>query len=100
MTPMGRACGWAVAALLCLPVSSLACADVFRPAYLEIRELGGDQYDILLKVPAQGGDRRLSLDVAFPEGTTEIEPRRGLFLADAHVDRWRIARPGGLVGGS
>ena len=100
MTRTARACGWVVAALLCLALSPLAYADVFRPAYLEIRELGGDQYDILLKVPAQGSDRRLSLDVAFPEGTTEVEPRRGQFLADAYVDRWRIERPGGLVGGS
>jgi len=73
---------------------------VFRPAYLEIRELGGDQYDVLLKVPAQGGDLRLSIDVVFPPGTSEVEPRRGQSLEDAHVDRWRIERPGGLVGES
>ena len=92
---------WQVlAALACLALSSLACADVFRPAYLELRELGGDRYDVLLKVPAQGEDSRLSIDVRFPDGTVEIEPRRGQFLADSHTQRWRIERRGGLVGAS
>jgi hydrogenase/urease accessory protein HupE len=81
-------------------VSSLGWADVFRPAYLELRELGGDRYDVLLKVPAQGDDSRLSIDVRFPDGTLDIEPRRGQFLADSHTLRWRIERPGGLVGTS
>jgi hypothetical protein len=60
--------------------------------------VGAGQYDVLLKVPAQGGGTRLSLGVVFPEGTTEVGPRRGEFIADAHVERWRIERPGGLVG--
>ena len=98
MTPVLRICGWALAALFCLALAPLASADVFRPAYLEIRELGGDQYDVLLKVPAQGGGMRLSIDVVLPEGTIEIEPRRGQSLEDAHIDRWRIERPGGLAG--
>jgi hydrogenase/urease accessory protein HupE len=51
-----------------------------------------------LKVPSQGSDLRLSIDVRFPEGTVEIEPRRSQFVADGHTERWRIARPGGLVG--
>jgi HupE/UreJ protein len=95
-----RRYGRALAVLACLGVSSLACADVFRPAYLEIREIGGDRYDVLLKVPAQGEELRLSIDVVFPEGTVEIEPRRGQFVADSHTDRWRVERPGGLVGRS
>jgi hydrogenase/urease accessory protein HupE len=85
-------------ALACLAVSSPAWADVFRPAYLEIRELGGDAYAVLLKVPAQGDDARLSIDVRFPAGTVEIEPRRGEFLTDSHLQRWRVSRPGGLEG--
>jgi hypothetical protein len=79
-------------------IPSFASADVFRPAYLELRELAGERYDVLLKVPSQGGDRRLALDVRFPRGTVEVEPRRGQFAADGHTERWRIERPGGLVG--
>ena len=97
VSPLGRRL---LVTLACLAVSALASADVFRPAYLELRELGGDRYDVLLKVPAQGNDARLSIEVRFPAGTVEAEPRRGEFLADSHVQRWRIERPGGLVGTS
>ena len=34
----------------------------------------------------------------FPAGTVDIEPRRAELGAGAQVERWRIARPGGLVG--
>ena len=88
----------ALVALACLAWSSLALADIFRPAYLEIRELGGERYDVLFKVPAQGQDLRLSIDVRFPEGTTDVEPRRSQFVDGALVERWRIEREGGLVG--
>jgi hypothetical protein len=86
----------ALAGLFC--VGSAATADVFRPAYLELRELDADRYDVLLKVPAQGTDLRLSLDVRFPPGTVDVEPRRSQFVTDTHIERWRITRPGGLVG--
>jgi len=92
--------GRALVALLCLVLSSLTWADVFRPAYLEIREIGGERYDVLLKVPSQGDEMRLSIDVRFPAGTREVEQRRGQFVADGHIESWRIERPGGLVGGS
>jgi hydrogenase/urease accessory protein HupE len=98
-----RAAAWcrALAALACIAavlVPPLASADVFRPAYLELRELRGERYDVLLKVPSQGGELRLALDVRFPEGTVDIEPRRSQFVADGYTERWRIERPGGLVG--
>jgi hydrogenase/urease accessory protein HupE len=80
--------------MVCAPAS----ADVFRPAYLELRELDAERYDVLLKVPAQGDDLRLAIDVRFPQGTVEITPRRGQYLDGAHVSRWRIEREQGLVG--
>ena len=88
----------AAAALVCLGACASASADVFRPAYLELRELDAERYDVLLKVPAQGNDLRLSIDVRFPEGTVEVTPRRGQYLDGAHVSRWRIEREEGLVG--
>ncbi|HXS79576.1 MAG TPA: HupE/UreJ family protein [Gammaproteobacteria bacterium] len=98
-----RAASWcralaALASVAAVLVPPFAFADVFRPAYLELRELGGERYDVLLKVPSQGGQLRLALDVRFPEGTVEVEPRRSQFVADGYTERWRIERPGGLVG--
>jgi hypothetical protein len=97
MTSLARRYRCALVILASLTLSPLAWGDVFRPAYLEIRELGDDRYDVLLKVPSQGEEMRLSLDVRFPEGTVEVEPRRAQFVADGHTSRWRIERRGGLI---
>jgi len=85
-------------ALLCVTVALPCFADVFRPAYLELRELDGQRYDVLLKVPAQDDGRRLALDVLFPRGTVEVGPRRGELAAGAYLERWRVERDSGLVG--
>jgi hydrogenase/urease accessory protein HupE len=98
MTAPARRLGAAAAAVACLVASIPVSADIFRPAYLELRELDTQRYDVLLKVPAQGNDLRLSVDVRFPDGTVEIAPRRGAYLDGAHVSRWRIEREDGLVG--
>jgi hydrogenase/urease accessory protein HupE len=85
-----------LACLLALSLSApLAHADVFRPAYLELREVGGGRYEVLWKVPA---DRRFAGRVRFPEGTVQTSVRRGVAAGGAHVERWTIERPGGLVG--
>ncbi|MEB2345316.1 MAG: HupE/UreJ family protein [Deltaproteobacteria bacterium] len=90
---LGAAC---LVALACW--AAPARADVFRPAYLELREAGAGRYDVLWKVPAQGESLRLAAEVRFPEGTVETSRAPALFAAGAHVERWRIERPGGLVG--
>ena len=93
MTKFRLAC-----AILLFACVGAANADIFKPAYLELRELGDDQYEVLWKVPALGADQRLAAYVEFPAGTenlTEAQP----FISDgAWVERWRISHPGGLVG--
>ena len=84
-------------ALLLACFAWVAHADIFRPAYLELREAGEGRYDVMWKVPALG-EARLAVAVRFPEGTTEIGERTGLFSDGAHVERWQIRREGGLAG--
>jgi len=81
-----------------LAVAGLAHADIFRPAYLEIRETGNDQYDVLWKVPALGEEQRLAVYVKFPEGTEQVSEPQPFVINDAWVERWNIRREGGLVG--
>lgn len=95
---MIRACLVLVIALAA-GVAQLA-ADVFRPAYLELRQVDADTFDVLWKVPAQGDTARLAIHVVFPEGTTTVSDPRGQFAADAFVERWTIRREGGLAGGT
>lgn len=90
------------ALVLLFGLISLVCAsaqaDVFRPAYLELTELGGDRYEVLWKVPAQSEQVALALDVVFPKGTTSVDTPRSAFTGDTLIKRWRIERPGGLIG--
>jgi len=86
-----------LAALLLACMAWAAQADVFRPAYLELREIGEGRYDVTWKVPAQG-DARLAVEVVFPTGTTTTAPSQGLFSGGAYVEHWQVSRPGGLVG--
>lgn len=88
-----------VLALLGCLFATASLADVFRPAYLELKEAGPDQYEVMWKVPAQG-DMRLAIALKWPAGTQQVTPPRGFFAAGAYVERWRISRPGGLVGQS
>ena len=89
-----------IALLLC--ISSGAHADIFRPAYLELRETaqsGGvaDHYDVMWKVPMMG-DSRLAVRIRFPDGTLQLTPPQGVFTGNAYVERWKVSRSGGLAG--
>jgi hypothetical protein len=86
----------ATAILLCS--GFCAQADVFRPAYLELRETGDDSYDVLWKVPAMGQDRRLSVYVRFPADTEILGDPTVAVIDGAWIERYAVRRPGGLTG--
>lgn len=93
--------GRSVLALLMLCLAVGARADIFRPAYLELREAGSEsgeqRYEVMWKVPAQG-DMRLAVDVRFPADTRQLTAPQGMFAGGTYVERWQIARRGGLTG--
>jgi hydrogenase/urease accessory protein HupE len=76
---------------------TVAHADVFRPAYLEVRETAPQRYDVLWRVPVQG-DLRPGVQVRLPAGTIELSPRQRVVTGTAYAERWQISRPGGLAG--
>lgn len=86
------------AALVLLAWSATAPADVFRPAYLQLTEVGADRYDVLWKVPALDADTVLKVRPEFPPGTNDVEAHTSTFAAGAVVQRWRIEIKGGLGG--
>jgi hydrogenase/urease accessory protein HupE len=91
-----------VFALLACCFASITHADVFRPAYLELREAGQDAsgtvlYDVMWKRPTLG-DSRLAIQIRFPQGTTQVTAPQGVFNDTAYIERWRISRAGGLSG--
>jgi hydrogenase/urease accessory protein HupE len=87
----------AIAGILLL-ASLAANADVFRPAYLEIRELGNDEYAVLWKVPALGSDQRLSAYVQLPDGAEVVDEPRIVATNGNWVERLKVHYPGGLAG--
>jgi len=87
-----------VAAFLLFGLFSNATADIFRPAYLELRELGDGQYAVLWKVPALGNEQRLSAYVQFPDGTETVSNPRVTSNGGSWTERWEIRFPGGLTG--
>jgi hypothetical protein len=89
---------WVAIFSLLLAIAAPAVADVFRPAYLELREVGDDSYEVLWKVPALGDDRRLSAYVVFPADTEKLTEARIVVLDGAWIERYQVRRDGGFVG--
>jgi hydrogenase/urease accessory protein HupE len=69
-----------------------------RPAYLEIRQIAGDRYALLFKVPALGDEYRLGLHLKLPEGTKDLAPPQATFQGGAHLEHRNIEVRGGLNG--
>jgi hydrogenase/urease accessory protein HupE len=84
--------------LLALLLATGAGADVFRPAYLELREAGNGEYEVMWKVPVLGEELRLSAYVVFPEGTERLVKPRVVTSGGAWIESWRVRREGGLAG--
>ena len=87
-----------LALVLFVAFAASAFAHESRPAYLEVREITPETYDVLWKVPARGGDQRLSIHIAFPEDTRTLVEPVGTFADAAYLERSRVRRPGGLEG--
>jgi hydrogenase/urease accessory protein HupE len=98
---LNAALGCAFALLACC-FASVTHADVFRPAYLELREAGqdgsgADLYDVMWKRPTLG-EARLAIQIRFPQGTMQVSQPQGVFNGNAYIERWQISRSGGLTG--
>jgi hydrogenase/urease accessory protein HupE len=78
--------------------TSAVYADVFRPAYLELRELDQDNYQVMWKVPSPGSGTRLSAYVRLPEGTVDVTEPRVTEVEGAWIESWQVSFQGGLVG--
>jgi hydrogenase/urease accessory protein HupE len=87
-----------LAIVLLLVWPAMGEAHEARPAYLQLQQLDSDSYDVLWKVPGQGEDRRLALEVDFAEDVDAVGRVRRTYADNAFVDRWRVRRAGGLDG--
>jgi HupE / UreJ protein len=84
--------------LLLVVFAPQGLAHEVRPAYLELRQVSVEDYEVLWKVPGRGEDLRLGLHVLFPAGTVDASEHRVSSINNAFIERWKISRPGGLAG--
>ena len=73
-------------------------ADVFRPAYLQLRQLDAETFDVTWKVPALDAQTTLKVKPVFPAGTQELGLRSSIYAMGAAVQRWQVRVAGGLEG--
>jgi hydrogenase/urease accessory protein HupE len=85
------------AVVLTLLLQSVAHAHELRPGFLEIKQTGGETYDLRFKVPARG-DMRLGLYVRLPAECSEEAPSRVERIGNALLERSTARCPGGLAG--
>lgn len=79
-----------------LLTASPAAAHESRPAYLEIREISSQQYEVLWKRPAIG-DRVLGLSVRWPERCRNLASGAVQTVPGATIERRLLDCDGGLI---
>jgi hydrogenase/urease accessory protein HupE len=84
-------------ALILLLCPLTVSADALRPAYLEIRELTQDNFNLLWKLPAKG-DRTLRLYPQLPANCQSQGAVESAWVIGTRVDRQALHCRGGLVG--
>ena len=83
---------------LLLSVTASVQADVFKPAYLQLKQVDAEHYDVLWKVPAIDAKTTLKARPVFPDQTQELTIRTSVFVDGAAVQRWQVKVPDGLEG--
>jgi hydrogenase/urease accessory protein HupE len=95
---MRRRLTFAVVFAVLAVVQSVYAHEV-RPGYLELRQKDAGMYAVLWKVPAVG-EMRLSIHPRFPENCKPAGDVDSYRASDSYTERFSLACPGGLNGGT
>jgi hydrogenase/urease accessory protein HupE len=87
-----------VSLLLYLTLISTAWADVYNPAYLEIRQTGEETVAVLWKVPAVRLKQRPGIHLELPPDLKPISQRTMRSIDNAVIESFSATRPNGLTG--
>lgn len=79
------------------PISTQLSAHELRPGYLELKQTGYEEYNVLWKVPAKG-ELRLGLYVKLPDNCKNISNPYAYQASGAYIEKWTTACEGGLTG--
>lgn len=75
-----------------------AAAHEARPAYLGLRQVDAQTYEVLWKTPGLSEDKRLALDVEFAPDVARVGTPSVAYINKAFAQRWQIRRANGLDG--
>ena len=75
-----------------------AFAHEVRPAYLELRQISADSYEVLWKIPGRGDDLRFGVYVHLPGNCQNSGEIQTTAINNAFSDRWTVHCEGGIVG--
>ncbi len=67
--------------------------DVFRPAYLQLKQRDAETFDVTWKVPALDAQTTLKVKPVFPAGTQDVGLRSSIYTMGAAVQRWQVRIP-------
>jgi len=84
--------------LALLLAAAPAAADVFKPAYLQLRQTGPETYAVLWKLPALDEATTVGVAPVFPRGTSELGERQATFSSGSAAVRWNARVSGGIEG--
>lgn len=66
-------------ALLLLLSCQFAIADDFKPAYLQLKQIDENTYEVMWKLPALDENTALKIAPRFPAGTKNLSEPRSVF---------------------
>jgi len=87
----------AIAVAAALTVARPAAADVLRPGYLELREIGSGLFEVRFKTPTLNG-ARLKISAVLPSNCESVTPVAAFEAQAALIERWTIRCQGPLAG--
>ena len=87
----------AIAVAAALIVARPAAADVLRPGYLEMKEIGTGLYEVQFKTPTLNG-ARLKISAVLPSNCESVTPVAVFEAQAALIERWTVRCQGPLAG--
>lgn len=85
--------------ILCIIFFNIAgFADEIKPAFLQIKYLDNDSYDVIWKVPLTRDNKELNLKIKFDDSVKIVEKSKIVTIARSDIQNWRIYKKGTLAG--
>jgi hydrogenase/urease accessory protein HupE len=85
-----------ISILLFLTISLFA--DEIKPAFLQIKALGNNSYDVIWKVPVKRDNKPRDISVKFDKSVQNIQKTKSVKISRSYIQNWRIYKKGSLAG--